>query len=123
MDLVINKMTTDAFRQNLITVSNPNSYRSCLGTKDLNRAVTAILNNLDKINENTCLYNLCSFNDSIGEISNKISIVTGAKVEYAKDSQTYNFSMSTKKFIDKFSFSFNETVETIVSDLSTLLID
>jgi len=118
-DLIINKMVADAFNQKTIKVSNPSAFRSCLGINDFNRAIMAIINNLEKLNQNTTLFNLSSFNYSIDQISNKISKIIGAKIIYVKDSPTYNFSMSTKKFEDTYSFTFQETIETIVNGLIT----
>lgn len=116
-DLIINKMTKDASDYNLITVSNPSAFRSCLGTQDLINAMLAIIEKRKKILDSTLIFNLASFSKSIEEISNEISRKTGAMRKYVGDSPTYNFSMSVEKFESFFDFRFVDSIEKIVDQL------
>ena len=116
-DLIINKMTADAINRKVIQVSNGSSYRSCLAIKDLNRAFDSLLSNISLIADYHSIFNLSSFSHSINEIAAKVSNLTGAPILVEKDSPTYNFSMSTKKFEKMFNFKFTEKIETIVKEL------
>lgn len=116
-DLIINKMTADALSRKRISISNPTASRSCLGINDLCSAVLTIIDNISRINQNTNVFNLCSFNYSIDQIADKIAKITEAKKIYVADAPTYNFSMSTEKFEQMFKFTFTDTVESIVKNL------
>lgn len=116
-DLIINKMTKDAFNEKIITVSNHSAFRSCLGIGDLCKAITTIIKFHDKNNERTLLFNLASFSTSINLISREIARLTGAHIQNVEDSPTYNFSMSVEKFEKTFDFKFHDSIETITRQL------
>ncbi len=114
-DLMINAMTQSAIETGSVTVSNGQCHRPILGTADLGRAVAAILEGPDRRG----IYNLASFNSSIGEIGTRVAAQTGATVQRGPDSFTYDFCLATDTFVRTYAFAFSETVETIVESLTS----
>lgn len=114
VDLMINKMYSDAQKTNRITIYNPNIFRPILGIEDLCKAIDVIL----KKDEPRGLYNMASFNNTIQEIADKISrCLRNISVVQKGNSQSYNFSVSTKKFQKTFDFKFQDTIESLVNSL------
>ena len=63
------------------------------------------------------LYNLASFNATIGEIGERVAAHLCVPLERTPDTFTYDFSIATEKFQEVYDFAFTETVETIVEGL------
>lgn len=113
-DIMINKMYETAIQSGKIEVFNKNTYRPILGISDLCRAVECILHGGD----NRGVYNLASFNASVGEIASEIkNILPEIEIEDKGFTQTYNFSIDVSKFKKTYDFEFNESVSTIVKSL------
>lgn len=117
-DLIINAMTASALASGELNLSNPDSYRPILWIEDLIEGVLAIL--ASDIEDG--IFNMCSFNDNIGGIAEKVSLITGATINKKPASPTYNFMMSNKLFEDTFDFEFIGDMEKIVSSLKAELI-
>ncbi len=112
-DLMINAMVGSALEKGAVMVSNAHLHRPILGIADFGRAVLAILEGPDRRG----IYNVSSFNDTIGQIGSLVAERTGTKVHALPDSFTYDFSLATAKFAHAYTFTFAESVETIVDGL------
>jgi len=115
VDLMINKMYETAINTGTIRIYNKNIYRPILGIKDLCRAVETIITNKEDV---PGIYNVASFNSTVGEIASTIAnVLPNTSVVDMGETPTYNFSIDTTKFETTFGFSFHETIETIVTSL------
>ena len=112
-DLIINSMTRDARERGEIRVSNPNARRSILSTDDLVRAMDHFVYG----NGPHGIYNLASFNATIGDIADGVGAICGVPVIAVRGNPTYDFSMRTGKFCKEFEFEFHGTVRSIVESL------
>jgi nucleoside-diphosphate-sugar epimerase len=115
-DVMLNRMVESFLATGSIRVSNPEVNRPILGIRDLCRAVRAIL---ERAEPAPGLYNLASFNATVGEIAERAAAILGAKIELAPPTPAYDMRVSTEKFERTFNFKFEETVESIVEDLVT----
>ena len=124
-DVMINAMVNSALKDGHIKLYIKDTMRPILGINDLCRAVTSIV---ESDEDKRGLYNLASFNKTAEQIAYEVAGVMGVEVkEYETDptqvknvkSQTkaYNFSISTLKFRKEFKFKFQDTVESLATDL------
>lgn len=115
IDLMVNKMYDSAIKNREIRITNVKNFRPILGINDLCRAIDLIITKPAGCG----IYNLASFNSTIGEIAKKVARHLGKiKLLNEGSSPGYNFSIDTRKFQKKFNFNFNETVETILESLA-----
>ena len=112
-ELMINSMIKSFKNSGEINIANKEFFRPILWINDLVEAISLILDS--KVNSG--IYNLASFNTSIGELANEISSITNAKINDVGSSKTYNFMMKTKKFESEFDFRFQGSVFKIVDSL------
>ena len=124
-DVMINAMVNSALRDGHIKLYIKDTMRPILGINDLCRAIETIVKSDE---DKRGLYNLASFNKTAEQIAYEVAGVMGVEVkEYEADptqvknvkSQTkaYNFSISTLKFRKEFKFKFQDTVESLATDL------
>lgn len=114
IDLMINKMFHTAVNTGEITIYNPRMKRPILGIEDFCRAVKVIIHG----KSNPGIYNLASFNGTIGDVSRTVSREIGNVHVVEKDQQSlYNFSVSTKKFETVYKFRFKENTKSIIRSL------
>lgn len=113
-DLMINKMYHDAKTKGTISISNPKVSRPILGMIDFCRAVQTII---DSGLAAPGIYNLASFNTSVGTLASQVSELTGAPIRDLGPSQTYDFKIDTAKFCANHPFQFSDSVRSIVEDL------
>ncbi len=124
-DVMINAMVNSALRDGHIKLYIKDTMRPILGINDLCRGIKSIV---ESDEDRRGLYNLASFNKTAEQIAYEVADVMGVEVkEYEADptqvknvkSQTkaYNFSISTLKFRRDFKFKFQDTVESITTDL------
>ena len=124
-DVMINAMVSSALRDGHIKLYIKDTMRPILGINDLCRAITSIV---ESDEDKRGLYNLASFNKTAEQVAYEVAGVMGVEVkEYEVDptqvknvkSQTkaYNFSISTLKFRKEFKFKFQDTVESLATDL------
>ena len=124
-DVMINAMVNSALRDGHIKLYIKDTMRPILGINDLCRSITFIV---ESDEDKRGLYNLASFNKTAEQIAYEVADVMGVEVkEYEADptqvknvkSQTkaYNFSISTLKFRKEFKFKFQDTVESLATDL------
>lgn len=120
LDLMINSMTISAKTTNQVNVFNGYAHRPILFINDLCEAVECIVNSTE---DNRGIYNIASFNKNIFEIGKKVSEYMNVEFNDRGNNFTYDFSISSEKFIEKFNFKFNGTIESIVESIITNPID
>ena len=128
-DIMINAMTNNAILKNEVKIYSKETRRAILGISDLCNAIEKIIEYGNITNSG--IYNLASFNSTVDIVGNEVSKITNSEcidcnelktkenIELIKnDTSSYNFSISCTKFIENFHFKFNDTVESIVNDIS-----
>lgn len=111
-DIMINSMISSILHKNLLHASNLDVNRPILGISDLVRAIETIIDE-----PKSGIYNLCSFNATVGDISSTVSALTGTSIVQNSTASSYDFKMSANKFSREYNFAFNDTVATIVKEL------
>lgn len=112
-DLMVNSMTLSAIKNSNVKVFNAHAHRPIVSTHDLSRAVEAIIHSEDKRG----IYNVASLNLNIGEVGKKVADHMGVELIDTGKSTTYDFTISSQKFIDTFNFKFESTVESIADSI------
>ena len=114
-DLMINSMVLWAMDVGVVKVSNAACNRPILGTGDLARAVEAVILYPKR---KPGIYNVASFNDSIGAIGAEVAQLLKVPFKYEYGPPTYNFTMSSDKFERTFDFTFNQDLTKIVKTIT-----
>lgn len=115
LDLMINAMTTNALKNKCVEVFNGQAHRPILSIVDLVRAVETIVNSeVDKRG----VYNLASVNHSIYDIGQKVANHLNVPVIDKGKNYTYDFTISSEKFIKEYNFEFTSTVESIADEVA-----
>lgn len=114
LDLMINSMTLSANTNNEVNVFNGQAHRPILSVNDLCRAIETIVECIDN---KKGIYNISSFNDNILEIGKKVAEYTNVKLKDNGKNFTYDFTISSEKFIKEFAFEFTDSVETVVQSI------
>jgi nucleoside-diphosphate-sugar epimerase len=91
LDVIINSMVYSYVRGGTIRVNNRASNRAILDIQDLCREVGYFIENIEAPRG---VYNMCSFNASIGYIAQKVSDYLGARLEFLPDNHTYSFQLA-----------------------------
>lgn len=113
VDVMINSMYHSVQNGMGIQVTNRNISRAILGIEDLCRAVHRCIEQ-----PVPGIYNLASFNSTVGEIAKAVGDKLGVAVtDNGNTKNAYDFAISTKLFEKTFSFKFTETPATIVDSL------
>ena len=113
VDVMINSMYHSAQNGRGIQVSNRHISRAMLGIEDLCRAVLRCIER-----PVPGIYNLSSFNATVGEIAQAVSQKLGvAIVDNGTTANAYDFALDTTLFEQTFDFTFKETPATIVDSL------
>jgi UDP-glucose 4-epimerase len=115
-DLMLNKMYLDARDTGVMVVANPECSRPILAMADLCRAVHRIVQWPERI---PGIYNVASFNGTIGDIAAEAARFVGAILEPAPALPTYDMRISTEKFRRCFDFTFEGTVASILRELAS----
>jgi len=113
VDVMINSMYHSVQLGTGIQVMNPHISRAMLGIEDLCRAIGRCIDA-----PVPGIYNLSSFNSTVGEIANAVSKKLGAKiVDKGNTANAYDFALDTTLFEQTYDFTFEETPATIVDSL------
>jgi UDP-glucose 4-epimerase len=113
VDVMINSMYHSVQNSTGIQVMNRHISRAMLGIEDLCRAV---LRCIEKPVPG--IYNLASFNSTVGEIAQDVSAKLGvAIIDKGTTKNAYDFALDTSLFQQTFEFTFQETPATIVDSL------
>lgn len=114
LDLMINSMTLSALNNKEVNVFNGHAHRPILSTNDLVRSVKKIIETKE---DKRGVYNIASFNDNILEIGKKVSEYMDVPLKDNGKNFTYDFSISSQKFMETFDFEFTDSVETIAQEI------
>jgi len=114
LDLMINSMTLSAKTNKEVVVMNGKAFRPIIGTNDLCRSVEAIINSTE---DKRGIYNVASFNQQIFDIGMKVATLMGVPLKDKGNSFTYNFEITSEKFMRNFNFEFKDTIESIVNSI------
>ena len=113
VDVMINSMYHSVQNGTGIQVTNPHISRAMLGLEDLCRAVSRCIEQ-----PVPGIYNLSSFNATVGEIAEAVSRKLGADiVDKGNTVNAYDFALDTALFEQTFDFEFKETPDTILNGL------
>ena len=113
VDVMINSMYHSVQMGTGIQVSNSHISRAMLGIEDLCRAVERCIEQ-----PVPGIYNLSSFNATVGEIAEAVSRKLGAEiVDKGTTANAYDFALDTELFEQTFDFTFKETPDTILNGL------
>jgi nucleoside-diphosphate-sugar epimerase len=113
VDVMINSMYHSVQNDRGIQVSNSHISRAMLGIEDLCRAVERCIEQ-----PVPGIYNLSSFNATVGEIAEAVSRKLGAEiVDNGNTANAYDFALDTGLFEQTFDFTFKETPDTILNGL------
>jgi nucleoside-diphosphate-sugar epimerase len=118
VDLVINSMVVSGITNNELYLYSKYRKRAILGINDLNKAIQRIIEYND-INKKG-VYNLCSFNTDIESIAKTVSRILNVKIieiNEDTDKSTYSFELDNTKFKNKFDFTFNSNLQSIIEEL------
>ena len=113
VDVMINSMYYSVQNGTGIQVTNPHISRAMLGIEDLCRAVERCIEQ-----PVPGIYNLSSFNSTVGEIAKAVSAKLGADIiDRGTTNNAYDFALDTTSFEQTFDFTFQATPATIVDSL------
>ena len=118
-DVMINSMTHSALTNGVINVTNKDVQRPILALKDLSRAMHKIISS-DFVSG---IYNLASFNSTVGEIANTVGSILNIPVVDNGSTDTYNFIVDCSKFEKTYDFAFTETIESITNEVKHCIHD
>jgi nucleoside-diphosphate-sugar epimerase len=107
-------MTVSAKANGEVNVFNGHAYRPILSINDLCNAVHCIVN---ETKNKRGIYNITSFNENILEIGKAVAKYMNAELKDRGNNFTYDFSISSEKFIDAFNFKFSDSIESIVDSI------
>lgn len=115
-DIMINCMVKNAIENKIIKCINPEVNRPILCINDLCKAILLIL--LNK-NNYSGIYNLSSFNTTVGEVSSMVAKNLNCDIETKIDNsqKIYDFKISSNKFLQTYNYKFTGTVQGIISSL------
>ena len=113
-ELLLNNMTLDALTKKKVFLANPNVFRPILFIDDLVNAVEKIIS---KRNSKQIIYNLCSTNLRMIDYARVVSKKFNCKIVKLKNTKTYNFKMSNRRFCEEFSFKFTKNINKIIDNL------
>lgn len=126
-DVIINSMVYNSIKNSKIVVTNNSINRHILGINDLFNAMTMLIKK--STSKNSGVYNLNSFNSTVGEISKMISKILDVPIDSVTQinpkpvvnsklsSTPYDFKINLNKFIKAFNFVFYDTLESITQDI------
>jgi nucleoside-diphosphate-sugar epimerase len=113
VDVMINSMYHSVQNGTGIQVMNKQISRAMLGIEDLCRAVNRCIER-----PVPGIYNLASFNSTVGEIAQAVSDKLRVEiVDRGTTANAYDFALDTGLFEQTFDFTFKETPATIVDSL------
>lgn len=114
LDLMINSMVTHARKNKQVQVFNGAAHRPILGMNDLVRGIEAIINCEQ---DHRGIYNLASFNNNILNIGQQVAEYMEAELKNLGNNFTYDFQISSEKFIKTFDFRFTDSIQSIAQSI------
>lgn len=117
-DLMINSMVKSAIETGKVNAKNLHIRRAILGINDLVRALDNIIGSTITSGQ----YNLASFNSSVEIMARTIATKTNAELAiHENDKLVYDFELDTEKFRRAANFTFNDTIDNLVSELTSTI--
>jgi len=113
-ELMINSMTKKSVEQGVISINNKNISRPILGIADISRVV-------DKVIQNPIsgIYNLASISATVEDISASVNNMLSSKIIETPDvAGAYDFMMDVTKVTKTYDFTFQESIKSIVTELT-----
>ena len=124
-DVMINSMVYNAITNGKIFVTNHSINRPILGINDLFNAIAVLIETATS--KHSGIYNLNSFNSTVGEIGEMVSKILDIPIEehnsglpvvnFKMSSTAYDFRINSDKFIEAFDFVFYDTLSTITQNI------
>lgn len=116
-DIMLNAMFRTSVQDGVVKITNPSIHRPILGLDDLCRAVFTIIR--DGSWTTRGVYNMASFNATVKDIAQGAADFLSSRLVVGADlPNAYDFTISTNKFCDAFGFSFQNTIPTILTEIS-----
>jgi UDP-glucose 4-epimerase len=113
---LLNSISASVIKDNKITISNPDNYRSVLGISDLCRAIETLIKTNNIKNK---IYNLTTFNAKIVDIGRMLQYKTNCDLVINDSFKTsYSFNCSNVLFCNDYNFTFNDTVDSIFTEIA-----
>lgn len=112
-ELMLNSMVGSAINDGFVRIANPKVHRPILGINDLALAVIATLNG----DGTPGIYNLASANSTVANYGAIVAAELDVPLVLGESTPTYDFSISSDKFCNEYSFTFSETALSITRDL------
>ena len=117
VDMIHMALIRSAHTVGYLTLKHLETNRAFLALKDLVRAIGTIINNPNKV-EPFDIFHLVSFNSDVSAVGNEIAMHTGARIKaYDATPDVTGFSMTAKKFRERFQFDFEENKTSVVVDM------
>lgn len=118
-ELMLNSMYLSAKNTGVVRYNNENSKRAILGMRDLISGIKSILYYIDeKGTKNYGIYNLASFNSTIGHMAKETAEIMQANLHKVPDTPTYNFALNCQKFQQVFDWTPRQKIKDILNDLA-----
>ena len=111
-ELLYNGLYSAAFAFGEVSIHNPAASRCMLWYPDLLGALLCIMKQRDIVT-GPDIFNLGSFNDTIGEIGRKVAELTGSTMNVTSSSLDTGFQMNCDTFSRRFGYTFVGTKDTI----------
>jgi UDP-glucose 4-epimerase len=118
-ELIFNSMMLNAHFRGEVKIANKEKIRSILFLSDLAETIKIFLS---KKSFPFGFYNASSFTFSIGELGEKISQFTNAKITMLPDSETYSFAIDNSKIISLGfinTFSLENQMKNFIGDINS----
>ncbi len=117
-ELMLNSMYLSAKNTHTVRFNNKDKTRAILGNKDLVAGIKAILQYIgEKGPKNTGVYNLASFNSSIGHMAGATAEFMDCYTQEVPDSPTYSFALNVQKFQQVFDWAPTQNIQSILENL------
>jgi nucleoside-diphosphate-sugar epimerase/SAM-dependent methyltransferase len=118
-DLMLNAMVINAKTNKNIDCYNGINHRSILGINDCVSAIRTIIDKTStQILEQHEIFNIASFNGSIKSFAEKAGALLNVPVNFKPEvTNLFSFELDTTKFTNTFNFKFNDTIDTIITNL------
>jgi 2-polyprenyl-3-methyl-5-hydroxy-6-metoxy-1,4-benzoquinol methylase len=114
-ELLYNGLYYSAFSSKEVSIWNPTAWRCILWYNDLINAIRCIMYQRDMV-RTPDIFNIGSFNATIGEMGISVAEKTGSKVTVTGSSTDTGFQMTCDKFSQRFGYRFIGTKDTIHAD-------
>ena len=107
--------TLSAINNGFVNVFNGNAHRPILSINDLGRSILCIIQSEE---DKRGIYNIASFNEKIYNIGEGIASLFNVELRDTGNNFTYDFSISSQKFIDAYNFAFSGTIKNIAGEIA-----